>query len=81
MKKPRNNKGQAMVEYIIIVVLIAITLIVLFAKFGKGIAENVAGATSSISSDQGRDAQSAYDGIGGDGDTLRDLKSTGIGSN
>ena len=48
MKKLGNNKGQAMVEYIIIVVLIAITLIVLFAKFGGAIGKNVAGAANAL---------------------------------
>ena len=63
MKKQRNNKGQAMVEYIIIVVLIAVTLIVLFTQFGRGIAKNLAGATSALSTEDGQRAQSAYDDI------------------
>ena len=75
MKKPRNNKGQAMVEYIIIVVLIAITLIVLFAKFGKGIAQNVAGATEAISRDQG--AADEYGTIGDRGEGIRSFNERG----
>ena len=75
MRKQRNNKGQAMVEYIIIVVLIAITLIVLFTKFGKGIAEKLAGATSAISTKHGEDAQVDYEAI--NEDTIKDFNSKG----
>jgi len=78
MKKPRNNKGQAMVEYIIIVVLIAITLIVLFARFGKSIGESVAGATTALSDSQSGAAQSAYRDIDGTGNTLRELTEEGM---
>jgi len=75
MRKQRNNKGQAMVEYIIIVVLIAITLIVLFTRFGKGIAENLSGATSAISSKHGDEAQSDYEAI--NENTIKNFDSTG----
>jgi len=75
MRKQRNNKGQAMVEYIIIVVLIAITLIVLFTKFGKGIAENLTGATNAISSDVGNEANEEYGKL--DDQTIKDFKSDG----
>ena len=51
MKAKRNNKGQAMVEYIIIVVLIAITLIVLFGRFGRVIGTRVAGAAEALDKD------------------------------
>ena len=64
MKTQRNNKGQAMVEYIIIVVLIAITLIVLFTKFGRGIGESVTGATKALSDTEGDAAVEAFDSIG-----------------
>ena len=63
MKKQRNNKGQAMVEYIIIVVLIAVTLIVLFTRFGRGIAENLAGATNAISATEGTKASGELNDI------------------
>ena len=43
-----NRRGQTMVEYIIIVVLIAIALIVLFSKLSKAVGTKVAGATSSL---------------------------------
>ena len=69
MKKTRNNKGQAMVEYIIIVVLIAITLIVLFAKFGGAIGKNVAGAANAL--DANADAKV------GDMKEIKDFKEDG----
>jgi len=73
MTKQRNNKGQAMVEYIIIVVLIAITLIVLFSKFGKAIGEKVGGATQALSTEQGNDASAEYDKIKGDASDIRNI--------
>lgn len=45
-----------MVEYIIIVVLIAITLLVLFSKLSKATGKKVAGATSALDSDVGSEA-------------------------
>jgi Flp pilus assembly pilin Flp len=64
-----------MVEYIIIVVLIAITLIVLFTKFGKGIAENLTGATNAISSEVGNEANDEYKRL--DTQTIKDFTSEG----
>ena len=52
MRKQRNNKGQAMVEYIIIVVLIAIALIAIVGVFGKAIAEKFSGASKAIGSSE-----------------------------
>ena len=54
MKKSRS--GQAMVEYIIIVVVIAIAAIAVFQLFGRGVREKAAGATASISSTYGSEA-------------------------
>ena len=42
-----------MVEYIIIVVLIAITLIVLFTKFSGALQKNVAGAAEALDRNSG----------------------------
>ena len=73
VKKPRNNKGQAMVEYIIIVVLIAVTLIVLFSKFGKAIGKNVAGAAEVL--DSNANAAGDVDKISPD--SIRDFSKDG----
>lgn len=60
MNIPARKKGQTMVEYIIIVVLIAITLLTLVGFFGKAIAKKFSGATSALDEDVGSEAQDAY---------------------
>lgn len=60
-KRMRNRGGQTMVEYILIVVLIAITLLVLFGKLSKATAKKVAGATSALDTDVGAEAASEAD--------------------
>ncbi len=60
MKSIRKNKsrsGQAMVEYIIIVVVIAIAALVVFGLFGDAIIKKTSGATSAIDEDLGSEAQ------------------------
>jgi Flp pilus assembly pilin Flp len=52
----KGRRGQTMVEYIIIVVLIAITLLVLFGKLSKATGKKVAGATSALDEDVGSEA-------------------------
>jgi Flp pilus assembly pilin Flp len=63
MMKRKSKKGQTMVEYIIIVALIAISLIAVFTYFGKATAKKVAGATEAIDSDLGSQAKSAVESI------------------
>ena len=63
MKARKSKKGQTMVEYIIIVALIAISLIAVFTYFGKATAKKVAGATDAIDSDLGSQAKSAVESI------------------
>ena len=64
MKRLANRKsGQTMIEYIIIVVLIAITLLVLFSRLSKATGKKVAGATSALDSDVGSEAASLADEI------------------
>ena len=70
-----NRRGQTMVEYIIIVVLIAITLIVLFSQLSKAVGTKVAGATSALDSSSSANAVSAANAI--DENSLRNLKSDG----
>ena len=57
MKTNKKRSGQAMVEYIIIVVLIAIAAIAVFGYFGGAITKKTAGATSAL------DAKTEYDVI------------------
>lgn len=61
MKKLR--KGQTMVEYIIIVYLIAIALIGVFSYLSRAVGKKAAGATEALSSEEGSKAKAAADGI------------------
>ncbi len=56
MKNNKKRSGQAMVEYIIIVVLIAIAAIAVFGYFGGAITKKTAGATSALDEDLGSEA-------------------------
>ena len=60
------RKGQTMVEYIIIVCLIAVSLIAVFTYLSRAIAKKAAGATSALSSEDGDKAKSAADSISQD---------------
>ena len=75
MKKIRNRRGQTMVEYIIIVVLIAVTLLVLFSRLSKATGRKVAGATSALDADAGSEAASLAEEI--DENKVKNLNSDG----
>ena len=57
------RKGQTMVEYIIIVCLIAVSLIAVFTYLSRAIGKKTAGATEALSSSEGSKAKSAAEGI------------------
>lgn len=59
--KTKFRKGQTMVEYIIIVSIIAVALIAVFSLFGKAIGRRMASATSAISTEEGNKANAAVD--------------------
>ena len=63
MKARKSKKGQTMVEYIIIVALIAISLIAVFMYFGRATGKKVAGAAAAISEEEGGKAKSAVEDI------------------
>ena len=76
MKKSlRKRSGQTMVEYIIIVVLIAITLLVLFSRLSNATGRKIAGATSALDADAGSEAATLAEEI--DEDKVKDLNSDG----
>ena len=57
------RRGQTMVEYIIIVALIAISLIAVFTYLSRAIGKKTAGATEALSSEEGSKAKSAAENI------------------
>ena len=61
MKARKSKKGQTMVEYIIIVALIAISLIAVFMYFGRGVGKKVVGATEAISEEEGNKGRDALE--------------------
>ena len=61
--KRRMRKGQTMVEYIIIISLVAIALIAVFSYFGKAVGKKTAGATAALSQEEGEKAKSAAENI------------------
>ena len=71
MKAVKGKRGQTMVEYIIIVALVAISLIAVFTYFGRATGKKVAGAAAAISNEEGDKAKSAVDSI--DENTIKKL--------
>ncbi|MCQ2393796.1 MAG: hypothetical protein MJ249_05845 [Kiritimatiellae bacterium] len=71
MKSLKTKKGQTMVEYIIIVALIAISLIAVFTYFGRGVGKKVAGATAAISEEEGNKAKQSVESL--DENTIKRL--------
>jgi len=71
MKKMR--KGQTMVEYIIIVCLIAIALIGVFTYVSRAIGAKGAAAASKLDQDEGDKAKNTYESISEN--SVRELKS------
>ena len=60
------RKGQTMVEYIIIVCLIAVSLIAVFTYLSRAIGKKAVGAASALSEEEGDNAKSAADSISED---------------
>ena len=60
------RKGQTMVEYIIIVCLIAVSLIAVFTYLSRAIGKKAAGAAEAISEQEGSSAKGAVENISED---------------
>ncbi len=74
MKKtfPKRKAGQAMVEYIIIVVVVAVAALTIFGLFGDKIQQKLGGAIDELEGDtsgseQVRDSKSYLQHLGDDG--------------
>ena len=64
--KKALKRGQTMVEYIIIVCLIAVSLIAVFTYLSRAIGRKAAGAASALSDQEGSQAESAVEDISED---------------
>jgi uncharacterized protein (UPF0333 family) len=76
MKSIKRKQGQAMVEYLIIVAVVAIAAFVVFGLFGDVIREKMSGAISTL--DSGDNAEKAQQDVDNkSGDFLKNLDSEG----
>lgn len=66
----KRRTGQAMVEYIIIVVVVAVAALVVFGLFGDRIRQKLGGAVNELSDENQVE-------VAEDGDSLQDLKQLG----
>ena len=57
IRLPKSRRGQTMVEYIIIVAVVAIGCLVIFGIFGDTIKKKVSGVVSAMDEDKGKDAR------------------------
>lgn len=71
-KQLKNQRGQALVEYIIIIVIVAIVSLVVLGAFSDRIRTMIAGATNSLSND------SQQVEVGNSLEKLKDLGEEGI---
>ena len=78
MQLDKSRQGQAMVEYIIIVVVIAVAALVVFGLFGDTLKKKMSGAVSALDEDLGSDAQTEADKSSAD--QLRNLEADGTGN-
>jgi Flp pilus assembly pilin Flp len=67
------RKGQTMIEYIIIVSLIAVTLISVFTYLSRAIGRKAAGAAAALSEQEGSSAHDALGNIEADEYSLKSL--------
>jgi Flp pilus assembly pilin Flp len=73
--RSKRRNGQTMVEYIIIVALVAVGLIALFGYFSKAVGTKVSGVTSALDDGVGKDAQGEVDKL--DGGRIRTFNADG----
>ena len=71
----KSREGQTMVEYIIIIVVIAIAALVVLGLFGDTIKKKMSGAVSSLDNDLGSSAQT--EAAKSSVDTVKSLEADG----
>ena len=76
IRPPKSRRGQTMVEYIIIVAVIAIGGLVLFGIFGDTLKKKMSGVISSLDDEKGGEAQTAADEKSAE--QLKSMDATGI---
>ena len=57
IRTPKSRRGQTMVEYIIIVAIIAIGGLVIFGIFGDTLKKKMSGVISTLDNEEGQKAQ------------------------
>ena len=57
IRTPKSRRGQTMVEYIIIVAIIAIGGLVIFGIFGDTLKKKMSGVVSTLDDEKGSEAQ------------------------
>jgi hypothetical protein len=77
MKSVKRKQGQAMVEYLIIVAVIAIAAFVVFGIVGDVIREKMSGAISTLDSGENADAAQQNVEDNKSGDFLKNLDAEG----
>jgi len=70
------RRGQTMVEYIIIVCLLAVSLIAVFTYLSRAVGKKAAGATEALSDSEGGKARQAVEQMG-EPDQIKPLKQVG----
>lgn len=75
MKNRRREKGQAMVEYIIIIVIVAVAALTIMGVFSDRIRQLISGAASSFGADNAADTYNESNAI----DILRNMDESGLG--
>lgn len=68
MKRYKNQSGQAILQYIIIIALVAVAALTVLGLFGDRIRQLIAGSASAIGSTEASEA------AGDNGDSLKNLQ-------
>lgn len=76
IRTPKSRRGQTMVEYIIIVAIIAIGGLVIFGIFGDTLKKKMSGVISTLDEDKGSEAQT--EAGKNSADQLKDMGDDGL---